>query len=92
MRGVVNVPCGPINNLQQMFDDPQVQHRGIRVTSPHPLAGRMPMVASPMRFSATPITYDVSPPLLGEHTRQVLGELAGIDDAAFTKLSERGIV
>jgi crotonobetainyl-CoA:carnitine CoA-transferase CaiB-like acyl-CoA transferase len=75
-----------------MFEDPQVVDRGIRVTTPHPLAGRMPMVASPMRFSATPITYDVPPPLLGEHTREVLGELAAIDDDEFAALAARGIV
>jgi len=88
----VNVPCGPINNLQQMFEDPQVRHRGIQVTGPHPLAGGVPMVASPMRFSATPITYDVPPPLLGEHTREVLAELAGIEGEAFASLSAKGIV
>ena len=92
MLEAVNVPCGPINNIQQMFDDPQVRHRGIRVAIAHPLAGEVPMVASPMRFSATPITYDVPPPLLGEHTRDILGDLAGVDDAAFAKLSEQGIV
>lgn len=87
-----NVPCGPINDLAQMFEDPQVRHRGIEVAIPHPLAGRVSMVASPMRFSATPVTYEVPPPLLGEHTREILGELAQVDADAYSRLANKGIV
>ncbi len=73
------VPCGPINNLQEVFDDPQVRARGLQVALPHPAAGQVQLVASPMRLSATPPQYDRPPPLLGQHTDQVLRELLGYD-------------
>ncbi len=56
------VPCGPINNYREVFEDPQVKHRGLKIEMPHPLSGTMPGLASPMRFSETPVTYDVPPP------------------------------
>ena len=52
-----NVPCGPINNMQQVFEDPQVQHRGLKVEIPTPAGVPCPTVASPMRFSETPVEY-----------------------------------
>ena len=58
------MPCGPINNIDQVFEDPQVQHRGMRVEMQHP-RGEVALLASPMRFADTPVTYDVPPPLLG---------------------------
>ena len=63
--------------MKEVFEDPQVQHSGLRVDIPHPLGGVAPVVASPMRFSSTPVEYRLAPPLLGEHTREVLGELLG---------------
>ena len=86
------VPCGPINNLAQVFDDPQVRARGLRVDMPHPLAGSVPQVASPIRLSATPVEYRRPPPLLGEHTRQVLGELLGLDAARIEALSAAKVI
>ena len=68
------VPCGPINDLQQVFDSPQVRHRQLWQTVPHPLAGQVPTTASPMRFSATPVQYRAAPPLLGQHTQEILAE------------------
>lgn len=68
------VPCGPINDLADVFADPQVQARGMTVEMPHPLADRVRLVASPMKFSATPVQYRRPPPLLGEHTDEVLAE------------------
>lgn len=73
----LGVPCGPINRLDQVYADPQVQHRGMKIDVPHPLAGSVPLVANPIRYSRTPISYDVPPPLLGEHTDEVLGGLLG---------------
>src|SRR5216683_333765 len=73
-----NVPCGPINNYKEVFEDPQVRHRGLRVEIPHPAGVSCPTIASPMRFSGTPVEYKLPPPLLGEHTREVLGELLGM--------------
>jgi crotonobetainyl-CoA:carnitine CoA-transferase CaiB-like acyl-CoA transferase len=69
------VPCGPINDLADVFADPQVRERGMTVRLPHPLAGELNLVASPMKLSQTPVRYRNAPPLLGEHTQEVLREL-----------------
>jgi crotonobetainyl-CoA:carnitine CoA-transferase CaiB-like acyl-CoA transferase len=61
------VPCGPIYTMDQVFADPQVKARGMRIELPHPTAGRIAMVASPIRMSATPLEYALAPPVLGEH-------------------------
>lgn len=66
------VPCGPINNLQQVFQDPQVLARGLKVRMDHPLAGDMDLVANPIRLSRTPVSYRLPPPLLDQHGAQVL--------------------
>ncbi len=68
------VPCGPINTLDKVFDDPQVQARGLRIEMPHPATGSVPLVANPIRMSATPVAYDRPPPMLGEHTDEVLAD------------------
>ena len=88
----VGVPCGPINNMAQVFENPQVRHRGMLLEMPHPLSGRVPQVASPFRFSETPVRYHSPPPTLGQHTREILHELLGMDDREIAGLSERGIV
>lgn len=77
----VGVPCGPINNIAQVFDTPQVKAREIWKEIPHPLGGTAPTTASPMRFSDTPVQYRLAPPLLGQHTEEVLREL-GIEPPA----------
>ena len=86
------VPCGPVNDLAQMFADPQVLARGLRIELPHPLAGRVPLVASPIRLSATPVEYRLAPPLLGEHTEQILGELLGLDAERIAALRRTGVI
>ena len=86
------VPCGPINDLGQVFEDPQVRHRGLRVEIPHPAGVSCPTVASPMRFSATPVAYDTPPPLLGQHTRQVLAELLGLGPKEIESLAADGVI
>ena len=85
------MPCGPINNYAEVFENEQVRHRGLRVDIPHPL-GAVPTVASPMRFSATPVEYDMPPPRLGQHTREVLGGILGMEDAQIDALGARGII
>jgi crotonobetainyl-CoA:carnitine CoA-transferase CaiB-like acyl-CoA transferase len=87
-----DVPCGPINDLGQVFDDPQVRHRGLRVEIPRAGDPPVPVVASPIRLSRTPVSYEVPPPALGEHTREVLVGLLGMADAEVDALRERGIV
>jgi len=86
------VPCGPINDLAQVFSDPQVRHRGMQVRAPHPAAGEVTMVANPVKFSRTPVEHDHAPPLLGEHTGEVLGSVLGLDPAAIAALRRDGIV
>ncbi|MFA7506204.1 MAG: CaiB/BaiF CoA-transferase family protein [Burkholderiaceae bacterium] len=83
------VPCGPINDLAQVFETPQVQARGLRIDIEREDAGPVPLVGSPIRFSATPVRYDLPPPRLGEHTEVVLREVAGYDDARLAPLLER---
>ncbi len=87
----LGVPVGPINTLAQVFEHPQVQSRGMRFELPHPLSGAVPMVASPMRMSDTPISYRSAPPTLGQHTDEVLREL-GLDDAELARLRDSGVL
>jgi len=68
------VPCGPINDLAQVFADPQVQARGTRIRMAHPLAGEVDLVANPIRLSRTPVDYRRPPPLLGEHNSEVFAD------------------
>lgn len=86
------VPCGPINDLAQVFADPQVRHRAMQVRAPHPAAGEVHMVANPIKFSATPITHDTPPPTLGEHTDEVLRAMLGLTRDDIDSLRKKGIV
>ncbi|MFC5356201.1 CaiB/BaiF CoA transferase family protein [Azospirillum himalayense] len=88
----VGVPCGPINDVSQVFADPHVQARNIHQDLPHPTAGTVPTVASPIRYSATPIEHTVAPPTLGQHTDAVLGEALGLCAADIAALREKGVV
>ncbi|NBV00886.1 MAG: CoA transferase [Burkholderiaceae bacterium] len=86
------VPCGPINNFQEVFENEQVQARGLKMTLTHPLAGQVPLVRSPMRLSKTPVVEKSAPPLLGEHTREILQKDLGMDDAKIAHLEALGII
>jgi crotonobetainyl-CoA:carnitine CoA-transferase CaiB-like acyl-CoA transferase len=85
------VPCGSINDLAEVFADPQVNERGMTVEVPHPLAGAVPLVASPLKLSATPVQHRRAPPLLGEHTDEVLEEF-GVTQHQRLALRERGVI
>jgi crotonobetainyl-CoA:carnitine CoA-transferase CaiB-like acyl-CoA transferase len=85
------VPCGPINDLAQVFEDPQIRARGMRVEVPHPLAGKVPVVGSPIHLSETPVQHG-SPPLLGEHTREVLGGVLGMGEEEIEALRRDGVI
>lgn len=86
------VPCGPINDLAQVFDDPHVRARGLVTSLPHALAGSVPQVASPIRLSATPVEYRHAPPLLGEHTGEVLERVLGLPTAEVVRLRRGGVL
>ncbi|HEY5637024.1 MAG TPA: CaiB/BaiF CoA-transferase family protein [Burkholderiales bacterium] len=86
------VPCGPINSMKEVFEDPQVIHRGLRVDMENTLGSRTPVVASPMRLSATPVEYRLAPPTLGQHNADVLGGLLGKSDAEIERLRAAGIL
>jgi crotonobetainyl-CoA:carnitine CoA-transferase CaiB-like acyl-CoA transferase len=86
------VPNGPINDIAQVFEEPQVKARGVRIDLDHAAAGKLPLVASPMRFSGTPLEYRLAPPVLGQHTDEVLRGLLGKNDAEIAQLRAEGVV
>ena len=90
----LGVPCGPVNTLDQVFADPQVQARGMRLDLPHPSAsaGTVPLVANPLKMSLTPPDYRHSPPTLGEHSDEVLEELLGLGEAERAQLRAAGTI
>lgn len=86
------VPCGPINDLHEVFDNEQVQARGLRVDLPHPSAGTVKLVGSPVKMSATPPKAASHPPLLGEHTEAVLRDVLDFSPAQIEALRTRGVI
>jgi len=88
----VGVPCGPINNLQEVFENEQVVARGIQLNVSHPTAGSMKLVASPMRLSKTPVTMRMPPPLLGEHTEEILSATLHYTYEQIAQLRSKGII
>lgn len=85
------VPCGPVNRIDEVFADRQVRARGMVAEAEHPLAGRVPLVASPLQFSQTPVTEPAAPPTLGQHTDEVLEEILGLDATRCAELRAAGI-
>jgi crotonobetainyl-CoA:carnitine CoA-transferase CaiB-like acyl-CoA transferase len=86
------VPCGPINDLDAVFNDPHVQSRQLEIRMPHPSAGTMPLVGSPIRMSETPVVYRSAPPLLGEHTIPVLEEILGLGRDELAALLDNKVI
>ena len=87
-----NVPCGPINNFQEVFENEQVKARDIQINVPHPTAGKMKLVASPMRLSKTPVEVRMAPPTLGQHTDEILRERLGLSAQDILVLRENGSI
>jgi crotonobetainyl-CoA:carnitine CoA-transferase CaiB-like acyl-CoA transferase len=87
-----DVPAGPVNELPEVFANPQVQHRRMLVETEHPVAGTLRLLANPMRLSATPIDDYPAPPLLGQHTREVLAERLQFSAAQIDALAARRVV
>jgi crotonobetainyl-CoA:carnitine CoA-transferase CaiB-like acyl-CoA transferase len=88
----VGVPCGPINDVGEVFANEQVQARGMAVALPHPVAGKVTLVRSPLKMSGTPATSDKAPPLLGQHTDEVLRDVLGRSGDEIAALRARGVV
>ncbi len=86
------VPAGPIYNLQQVFEDPQIQHRGVATEVEHPLAGKVKIYTNPIKFSDTPITEYKAPPTQGQHNDEIYKGLLGLDDAELKRLADNKII
>lgn len=87
--GVAN---GPINTVAEVFREPQVIARGMKIELPHAAAGNVPLVASPMRFSETPLKHELAPPTVGQHTDEILRTALGLTDEAIARLRADGVV
>lgn len=89
-----NVPCGPVNTVEQAFAEPQAKHRGMRLSMPHPDAqhNQVDLIANPIKFSATPVSYRHHPPALGEHRDDILRNELGLDEATITQLASDSII
>ena len=90
--GAAGLPTGPINNVGDVFRDPQVLHRGMVQTVNHPAAGTIRLVGVPVKFSETPGDVASPPPLLGQHTEEVLGRLLGLTATEIGQLRKEGVV
>jgi formyl-CoA transferase len=88
----LGVPCGPIHRLDDVFANPQIRHRGMQVDVPHPLVKSVPLVANPIKYSRTPLDYQVPPPLLGQHTEELLRDLLGKSAEEISALRSAGII
>ena len=87
-----NVPCGPINNLKEVFENEQVIARNVLLNVPHPTVGNMKLVASPMKLSKTPTEVRMAPPTLGQHTEEILHDRLKLNDQAIHELRAKGII
>jgi crotonobetainyl-CoA:carnitine CoA-transferase CaiB-like acyl-CoA transferase len=87
----LKIGCGPINTLEQVFADPHVRARNMVVEMQHPSGEPVKVIANPVKLSATPPDYRSPPPVLGQHTAEVLGDLLGLSAAEVAALKETGI-
>jgi len=85
------VPCGPINTIPEVFEDPQIKHRGLQIELTHPTAGHVSSVTSPLKFARAAPAYERAPPTLGQHSDEVLGEL-GFGANEIAKFRQEGVV
>ena len=86
------VPCGAVNSIREVFDDPHVKHRKIKTTLKHPLSETVSVAGSPIRLSKTPVTYRLAPPLLGEHTEEVLADDLGLETNEINRLRRAAVI
>ena len=90
----LGVPASPVNDIAQVFDDPQIKHRKMKVAVPHDTAaaGSVDLIANPIKMSETPVSYRYAPPTLGQHTNEVLKELLGLSDDQLKVLHADGLI
>ena len=86
------VPCGPINNIKEVFENEQVIARELQFDMPHPTTGKMKLVANPIRMSKTPVEANLAPPTLGQHTEEILHNRLKLDSEQIHKLRDQGII
>ncbi len=87
-----SVPCGPVNNMQRLFADPQIRHRGMVAEVPHPTIGTLRLTGIPIKYSETPSAVRLPPPLLGEHTEEVLTDVLAYPPEKINALRQQGVV
>ncbi len=90
----LGVPCSPVNNVDQVFEDPQVQQREMKISMEHPLSasGTVDLIGNPIKFSETPVDYRLPPPFCGQHTQDVLGDLLQMSETEIDSLRRRGVI
>jgi crotonobetainyl-CoA:carnitine CoA-transferase CaiB-like acyl-CoA transferase len=90
----IGLPCAPVNTIDQVFADPQVRHRGMKISMAHTLAasGAVDLIGNPLKLSVTPAAYDRAPPQLGEHTQEVFTQLLNLSATDFQQLREQGVI
>jgi crotonobetainyl-CoA:carnitine CoA-transferase CaiB-like acyl-CoA transferase len=90
----IGLPCAPVNTIDQVFANPQVSHRGMKISMSHALAatGAVDLIGNPLKLSATPVAYQRPPPQLGEHTQEVLTELLNVNATDLQQLREQGVI
>ena len=86
------LPCGPVNTVADVFADPHVQHRNMKIAMTHPSGSETPLIGSPLKMSGTPVSYRRPPPTLGQHTDEVLAVMLGMNDRERQALREKGII
>ena len=87
-----SIPCGPVNDMQRLFADPQVLHRGMLAEVPHPTIGTLRLGGIPIKYSETPATIHRPPPLLGEHSDEILANVLGCSRGQIEDLKQHGVV
>ncbi len=90
----LQVPCGPVNTIRDVFDDSQIQHRGMEISMSHHLSGngKVSLIGSPVKMSETPVSYRCAPPTLGQHTDEILEEILGMDESEREVLAMKKVI
>ncbi|MCG8405672.1 MAG: CoA transferase [Phycisphaerales bacterium] len=88
------VPGGPVNTITQVFQDPHILHRGMKLSMPHALTadGTVSLIGNPIKMSGTPVHYQKAPPRLGEHTASILSGILGLDEKKIAQLVATGAI